>query len=465
VITPQGEDRYWNKATQTASREELDAVHLAKIRRMVAWAYEHSPLHRRVYDDAGVKPGDIRTWDDFHHRLPFTDKPDYVADQERSESGFGGTALDARHWQQYFHTTGTTGRFLNEVFSQYEMHKAGSQYCYAFWDYGLRPGDSMYFCFDWGNWIGLWSFYWGARNFGLRIISGGGRSRLDRVRQIQSLRPTVVCATPTYLVHLAEVATEEGVDLREAGVQMLAGGGEAGFSIPATRRQLGELWGVGDTIMDAYGVGEALFIGQSCRDWAGGVHVIEDVSHSYVVDPETGAPVADADTVGEHVITSYTHFSQPFIKYRTHDLVRLLPEPDHGCGWTFAHLPGVVLGRADFMVTIRGVNVYPTAVENLVGEVEGLSNHYELHITREKGFDRMLVKVESAASTSLGAEALEAALSEHIRSNLGVRLETQVVAPESMPRYELKTKRIFDHRSEEERPRITLGVGQREGGR
>lgn len=458
MITPQGDDRFWNKPTQTASREQLDAIHLAKIRHLVGWAYENSPLHRRIYDEAGVKPSDIKTWEDFHHRLPFTDKPDYMEDQERSGTGFGGVALGPEHWQQYFHTTGTTGRFLNEVFSQYEVHKAGSQYGYSLWDHGIRPGDSMYIAFNWGMWIGLWTFYWGARNLGLQIISGGGASTADRVRQILSLRPTLVVATPTYLIHLAETAREEGLDVREAGVEMLGGGGEAGLSIPATRRQLAELWDVGeDRIMDAYGIGEALFIGQSCRDWGGGVHVIEDVCHSYVVDPETGEPLEDPDAVGEHVVTSYTHFSQPFIKYRTHDLVRCDPTPDHGCGWTFAHLPGVVLGRADFMVTIRGVNVYPTAVENLIGEVEGLSNHYELHVTREKGFDRMLVKVEASPATALEPASLEAALAEHLRTNLGVSLETQVLAPESLPRYELKTTRIFDPRSEEERTRMTLG--------
>ncbi|HEV7470425.1 AMP-binding protein [Pseudonocardia sp.] len=447
--------RLWNAPTQTAPRERLDALHLEKIRHLVGWAYEHSPLHRRIYDAAGVKPADIRTWDDYHHRLPFTDKPDYVADQEASADGFGGIALGPEQWQQYFHTTGTTGRFLNEAFTHYELHKAGSQYCYGLWDHGIRPSDSMYFCFDFGMWIGLWSFYWGARNLGLTIVSGGGASGVQRVRQIMERRPTVVCGTPTYLLHLAEIAKREGLDIRDAGVRMLAGGGEAGFSIPATRQQLREAWGA-EQIYDAYGVGEALFIGQSCNEWAGGVHVVEDVCHSYSVDPASGEPVTSSDEVGEHVLTTYCHFAQPFIKYRTHDLVRIDDAPDHGCGWTWKHMPGVVLGRADFMVTIRGVNVYPTAVENLVGEVPGLSNHYELHISRVDGMDRMLVKVEAGAPGADVAD-LGTALGRHLRDHLGVRLETEVLDTGALPRYELKTKRIFDSRSAAERPVATLG--------
>ncbi|MHB1710300.1 MAG: phenylacetate--CoA ligase family protein [Acidimicrobiales bacterium] len=447
------DDRYWNRPTQTAPRGVLDEIHLRRIRHLVGVAYERSPMYRKLYDEAGVKPSDIRTWDDYYHRLPFTDKPHFVADQE--VNGYGGLALDSHQWQQYFHTTGTTGRFLNEVFTQYEMHKAGSQYCYGMWDYGIRPSDSMFFCFDFGMWIGLWSFYWGARNLGLTIMSGGGLSGLDRVGEIMKLKPTVLCGTPTYLLHLAEIAKGEGLDVRDAGVRVLAGGGEAGLSIPLTRRKLAEAWGT-EQIYDAYGVGEALFIGQSCREGAGGVHVIEDVCHSYTVD-QAGDPVTGSEEVGENVITSYTHLAQPFIKYRTHDLVRLDPNPDHGCGWTWGYYPGSVLGRADFMVTIRGVNVYPSAVEDLIGELPGLSNHYELHITRKNGMDRMLVKVE-AGRADLDHHALATGLADHFRSHLGVRLEAEVLEPEALPRYELKTKRVFDHREAGERPQITFEV-------
>ncbi len=451
-MTSLSEDRYWNRPTQTAPRDVLDELHLERIRHMVGLAYERSPMHRRLYDEAGIKPADIRTWDDYHHKLPFTDKPQYMADQE--VNGYGGLALREECWQQYFHTTGTTGRFLNEVFTQYEMHKAGSQYCYGLWDFGIRPSDSMFFCFDFGMWIGLWSFYWGARNLGLTIVSGGGLSGLDRVRSILELRPSIVTGTPTYLLHLAEIATANGLDVRDAGVKMLAGGGEPGFSIPLTRRRLAEAWGT-DLIYDAYGVGEALFIGQSCREWAGGVHLIEDVCHAYTVDPQSGEPATEG-AVGENVITSYTHFTQPFIKYRTHDLVRLDVHPDHGCGWSWAHYPGTVLGRADFMVAIRGVNVYPTAVENLIGEMPGLTHHYELHISRRDGMDRMLVKVE-ADRRGADRHALGSGLADHLRNRLGVRLEVEVVEPETLPRYELKARRIFDHRAPEERPQITYG--------
>ena len=143
----------------------------------------------------------------------------------------------------YFHTTGTTGRFLNEGFTQFEMQKSATQYCYSLWDHGIRPGDSMYFCFNFGMWIGLWSIYWGARNLDLRILAGGGAGSSERVRQILQHRPTIVVGTPTYLLHLVEVARQEGLDLRDAGVRMVTGGGEPGFSVPVTRQSLMDGWG------------------------------------------------------------------------------------------------------------------------------------------------------------------------------------------------------------------------------
>ena len=446
--------RYWNSATQTAPREVLDRWHLERVRAVVAWAYDRSPLHRQVYDEAGVRPEDIRTWDDFHHRLPFTDKPHYLAGQ--AESGVSAATLSEEHWQQYFHTSGTTGQFLHEVFTQFEMHKGGAQLCYGLWDHGVRPGNSIYLAFDFGMWIGLWVFYWAARNLGLQIVSGGGVRGVERARQILERRPTIVAGTPTYLLHLAETAAAEGIDVRRAGVRVLTGGGEPGFSVPVTRQRLQEAWGA-EVVLDCYGVGEALFAGTSCREWAGGVHVVEDAFHSYVADPETGAPIEDDSVVGEHVLTSFVHLSQPFVKYRTHDLVRRQANPDHGCGWTWAHLPGVVLGRTDFMVVIRGVNVYPTAVENLIGSVPGLTSHYELHVSQVEAMDRMLVRVETADG-SVDRSAARSRLADELRENLGVRLEVEVVAQGTLPRYELKTKRIFDHRPADQRPQAGLGA-------
>lgn len=435
--------RHFAPRTLTMSRDELDARHLARIRRLIAYAYEHSALHRRLYDAAGMKPQDVRSWDDFHRHVPFTDKADYVADQELR--GIPAQAQADDLIAAYFHTTGTTGRFLHEYYSEYDKLKMSTIYGYAWWDCGVRPGDSIFINHNFGFWLGLWHMYWAARFFGLTVYSAGGMTTDQRLDAIMARRPTMVAGTPTYLLRLARRAAERGIDLAAGSVRFLTAGGEPGLNVPVTRRALETAWGaVG---IDAYGLSEVGIAHMECGAHAGGVHVMEDSFHGFSVDTVTGLPVADG-AVGENIVTAYTHLAQPFIKYRTHDLVRRHVCHDHGCGWTWAFLDGGVLGRTDFMVVIKGVNVYPTSVENLIGEVPGLTSHYELHITRRDGMDHLRVRVEAARDVAAGEKpALAARLSEVYRQRLGVTLEVEIADYDSLERHELKTRRIFDHRN------------------
>jgi phenylacetate-CoA ligase len=437
----------WNPKLQTLSRPELDALHLRRIQDLVAYAYENSPLYRRIYDDAGIKPADIRTWDDFFVKLPFVDKPDLVADQDAGN--FPAIAVPDEYQAIYFQTTGTTGKFLQESFTEWDMARLAQHYCYMLWDFGVRPTDSVLLYFNFNSWAGLWSFYWACRLIGIKVYSGSAMSTKERIAMLDEWKPTIVAATPTYLLHVAEVAQQEGVDLRTSSVRYVMGGGEPGLSIPVTRRAVEEAWGA--EAMDAYGVSEAATVFASCKAAeGGGVHVIEDSYHAYAVD-DAGNPVADGE-VGENIVTSYSHVAQPIIKYRTHDLVRLELDSDHhrSCSWSWAYLNGSVLGRTDYMVQIRGVNVYPSAVESMIGHVDGATNHYELHIMRDEGFDRMEVKVE-AANDAIDRDRLAQTLDEECRRALGVRLQFSVLEPGALPRYELKSRRMFDHRPKEVR--------------
>ena len=433
--------------TLTLSREELDARHLRKIRKLIHYAYHHSPLHRRIYDAAGLKPSDVRTWDDFYTKVPFTDKQDCVEDQERC--GIAAQAMGGDLISSYFHTTGTTGTFLHELYGEFDALKMSTIYGYSWWDNGVRPGDSIFVCHNFGFWLGLWHMYWAARFFGLTIYTGGGMSTDERLDAIVARRPTMIAGTPTYLLRLARRAEERGLDLAGGSVKFITAGGEPGLNIPVTRWALESAWGaVG---IDAYGLSEVGIAHLECGAHPGGVHVMEDAFHAFSADPETGAPVPEGE-IGENVVTAYSHLAQPFIKYRTHDLVRRYDQYDHGCGWTWGFLDGSVLGRTDFMITIKGVNVYPTAVENLIGQVRGLTNYYELHINRLDGADSVLVKVEAEPAVP-GADwaALAAGLRQVYRNRLGVALDVDVVPAQSLERYDLKSRRIFDHRSPAER--------------
>ncbi|MBI3090626.1 MAG: AMP-binding protein [Candidatus Tectomicrobia bacterium] len=431
----------------TLPREQLDELHWRRIKLLLAYAYRNSPLYRRLYDKAGITPEDVHTWEDFYTKVPFTDKPDFLKEQETSL--FPSMALPEDYHLYYFQTSGTTGAPLREAFTHYDSLRCGDEWAIMFWDCGIRPSDRFYFCFNWGLWIGLWSAYWGVRAIGATVYSGGGMTSEQRIQQILDLQPTVVVGTPTYLVHLLDLARKQGIDLSRSSVKFVSGGGEAGFNIPTTRRYLEQGWGA--TVCDFYGIGEVNLGFIECRAHAGGVHAVESAYHSFSADPATGERVPDGE-VGENIVSTFAHTGQVFIKYRTHDLVRRSARHEHGCGWTWSWLDGSVLGRSDFMVTIRGVNIYPTAIENLLAKVPGASPHYELHISRAEGMDRMLVKIEVDPSVPATDYATVAAQAEAVyRDAIGVRLETEVVPPQTLPRYELKSKRIFDHRPKEER--------------
>ena len=444
--------RYWDERWQTMPRAELDKVQLQRVQRLIKYAYDNVTLYRRLYDGVGLKPEDVRTWDDFYHKVPFTDKKDFMADQD--ERPYGGQGIELEHGLHIFQTTGTTGAPLREIISRYDEHSLSEPILAEMWDLGIRPGDSVYYCFHFGIWVGLWAFYWCARRLGLRVLSGGGLGSEDRVRQIMALKPTVILGTPTYVLHLGDVARSMGLDLREAGVKYLIGGGEPGFSIEATRRALEDRWGENVIIGDTYGIGECMFAGIECGAHPGGVHVPEKCVHAFSFDPDTGEKTGEGQ-VGENVVTSHCRSGQVFIKYRTHDLVERYEHSDHGCGWTWAFLKGGFLGRTDNMIVIRGVNVYPTAVENLLGQVEGTTSYYEMHVTREEGMDRLKIKVEAAQAGGDGQyQDLASRAEEVYRNIMGVKLEVEVVAPKSLPRYELKSTRFFDHRPPEVRRKL-----------
>jgi phenylacetate-CoA ligase len=442
----------WDRAWQTMSRQQLDEVHLRRIKQLIEFAYERVPFYREKYAAAGIRPADVRTWDDFYEHVPTVDKVDLITDQERNgPNGFGleATPREARAW--YHQTSGTTGAPVREVFTHYDRSTAAyDASTYGWWDAGLRPGSSMYFAFNFGSFMGFWSKVFAAERMGLMVIPGGGLDTVGRLKQIAELGPDAVAGTPTYLMRMGEVAQQHGIDLGAAGVRVLSTAGELGPSVRSFRAKLRELWG-GARIVDIYGQSENSFGAIECRmaDDAGvnGFHVIERYMHSYAGDTEQYRPVAPGE-VGEHIVTTF-RLGQPLIKYRTHDLVRHVGTVDHGCGWNFSFLEGGVMGRTDDMVTIKGTNVYTSSIQRLVGDTPGLAPHYELHITRDRGLDHLAVRVEAQADrTADGYRALRDQLVGKIRHAVGITVTADVLAPETLQRYELKTKRVFDHRWE-----------------
>ena len=437
--------RYWNAHTETMPRAELDALHLNKLQHLVAYVYAYSAYYKRKFDEVGLKPEDIASIDDFKKRVPITDKKDFIQYQQERPPYGDAIAVPLEMVAHHVETSGSTGVPLAVPYTAYDTERVGESWTYGFWAHGIRPIDSFYFAFNWGNFAGFWSCYFGARRMGCRLISGGGADSQGHIASIMRLKPTVLISTPTFALRLAQVAEEMGVDIAASSIEYTYHAGEPGpFALPAMKKRIDKAWGADAGELLGIAEIEAFAPGCANRD---GVHANEMNVFCWSIDPDTGEETREGE-IGENIISSYTYSGQPLLNYRSHDLVARVE--NCSCGVTWAKLEGVVLGRTDFMFAVRGTNVYPTAVENIIGEIEGVSPFFQLVLDREAENDRMTIEFEPGKDLPEEQWAgLAATIEERIHAALHVRLETKVMAPESLPRYDLKTRRVIDNRPKE----------------
>lgn len=377
------------------------------------------------------------SWQAFRS-LPFTNKAELVADQAAAPPLGTIATFERSRYVAYHQTSGTTGQPLAvlDTAESWEWWSECWQYVYR--GAGVGPADRLFFAFSFGPFIGFWSAHNAARRLGALAIPGGGldsRGRLEMMRRTQS---TVLLSTPTYALRLAEVARSEGLTLTELGVGRTIHAGEPGASIPSVRARIEAAWGA--RCFDHAGATEVGAYGYPCE--AGdGLHVNEAEFIAEVLDPRTGATAGEGEA-GELVITNLGRAGWPVIRYRTGDLVRVGGRAC-ACGRTFLKLAGGLIGRADDLMIVRGVNVYPTAVEAIVREFE--VDEFRMVRTRRDAMEELVVEVEAR-------DDVASALAQALRQRLGVRVETRCVPGGSLPRFELKARRILDQRAEKDGP-------------
>lgn len=442
---------HWNEYMETMPREDLDQLHLRRIRRNVQYAYDNIDFYRDLFDSAGITPGDIQTLADFNSKVPILDKPDLVKLQEQGDDDpfAGRDPAGPEHHLYRFQTSGTTGTPLQEAMSFPLSVKMGECWTYGFWNCGMRPDDSFYFAFPFGTFAGFWSAYWGVRRLGGTVRSGSGLSTEERIEDIVAFDPDVVVLTPTYATYLVETAEEMGVDLSNTSVRFTVHAGEKGAFVDSIRSRIEDGWGA--EVWDLYGQSEAPFLGPTMDIDAGGIHPCEPYFYSTVVDPDTMEVLEGPEKRGEHVVTTHLPGAPGLtLRYRTHDLVKVYEDPteayDTDVTWKF--FEGGVLDRTDNMVTIRGTNVYPRALEELITGVEGAASHYEIEVTREKGNDQVEIRIEADpdVDAALSSRGIEQEIQHAIKDAVGVTMDVRVLEPNDLPRYELKARRFFDNR-------------------
>ena len=371
--------------------------------------------------------------------MPFTLKSE-LADDQAAAPPFGtNLTYPIERYTKLHQTSGTSGkapiRWLDTPAS-WEWWARCWGYVYRAADVG--EGDRVFFGFGFGPFIGFWSAFEGARTVGAMTIPGGGMQTDQRLHTLLESGATAVCCTPTYALRLAEVAAELGLDLAGSRVRAVISAGEPGASIPQIRDRIQQRWGA--TCFDHTGMTEVGATGFTCPEQAG-VHLIESEFIFEVIDPATGAPLRPGRQ-GELVVTNLGRAGMPLIRYRTGDLVELDLAPC-GCGRTFARMKGGILGRSDEMLIIRGVNLYPSAIDGLVREFPEIAEYrLEVVTSRQMGEARLLLEPVPASASPPEVTALVSRVAETLQRRLLLRIPCEPVPPGSLPRFELKARRV-----------------------
>jgi phenylacetate-CoA ligase len=416
-------------------RADLQAERLAAL---LATIHGSNPFYTRKLDRAGVHleslrfPGDLRA-------LPLTTKAELIADQSANPPW--GTALTEPlgRYTRYCQTSSTTGlplRWLDTNDSwQWMLDCWKAVYRAA----GISSSDRIFFPFSFGPFLGFWTAFEAGCQIGAHCIPGGGMASHVRVGIVETLSPTVICCTPTYALRLAEVAADGGkADLLVNGsVRVVVVAGEPGGSIPATRARIEQRWGA--RVIDHHGLTEVGPLSFECWEQPGGLHLNEAEYVCEVIDPETLEPVDDG-AVGELVVTNLGRAASPVIRYRTGDTI-IRRSGLCACGRTLVRAEGGILARRDDMVNVRGVNVFPSAIEAVVRTFPEIGE-FRSSVTSTGTLRSLSVEIETGAASDR-AERIRSELARHLREALGLTIAVRLVAPGSLPQFEMKARRFI----------------------
>jgi phenylacetate-CoA ligase len=434
---------FYDREMETLDRERLRQLQDERLRSLLH-ELTGNGFYRDKFQRAGIEMLSIRTADDLK-RLSFTTKSELVAEQQ-AHPPYGRLLTYPLARYCYLHqTSGTTGQPLKWLDTREDWERWTRGWGYVYRGAGVTEDDLVFCAFSFGPYVSHWAAIEGARHIGALCLSGGGLSSEQRLRMIIDNRCTVLVCTPTYALHLAEVAGGSGLDLRGSAIRIAIHAGEPGASLERVKRCIEQAWGA--TCFDHAGATEVGAWAFDCQAESGSIHLNELDFIFEVIDAKTGEAV-DEGARGELVVTTLCRPGMPVVRYRTGDLVDLTTDPC-ACGRTLASIKGGVLGRADDMLIVRGVNLYPSAIDNLIRALPSIVE-YEVEIRRIAGMDDLLLKIEIRDEElfSLVKHEVLAAF----RSELNIRVSVEQAARGSLPRYEFKARR---YKRVDERPATT----------
>ena len=435
---------FWNPVLETMPHDNLQKLQLQKFKRIFKWAFEHSRFHRRLYDQAGITPDDIRSMADVS-RVPKVEK-EMMRDVQRKDPFPYGDALcvPLRDVTAFRQTSGTTGQAIYQADSWQDWEWWAECWSFILWAQGYRPTDRVFLPFGYNIFVAFWAAHYAAEKLGCEVIPGGVLDTKARILKIQELQANAIMGTPTYILGMADTAKNKmGIDPKRLGIQKITCAGEPGASIPGTKKRMEDAWGA--KVYDHAGATEIGAWSYECRSQSGGIHANEAMFLVEIEDLETGEIIDSPGRPGKMIITALDRIAQPCIRFDSKDIIEWSDEPCP-CGSTFRLIRGGVQGRADDITKVKGVLLSPAAIEEVVRSIDGLGDEYEVVVDKLGDVDRIKLKVETMPGLEDRVKALEAQLKDQLRlkTNLGYRIEFYDYG--RLPRYEVKARRFKDLR-------------------
>ena len=430
-LTPRREDL---DPIEIASRDEIAAVQLARLKRTLRHVYDNVAHYWKAFDAAGVHPDDVNSLADLA-RFPFTAKEDL-----RANYPFGLFAVPREQIVRVHASSGTTGKPTVVGYTKGDIEVWAEVVARSIRAAGGRPGMKLHNAYGYGLFTGGLGLHYGAERLGLTTVPVSGGMTERQVQLIADFEPDIITVTPSYMLAILDEFRRQGRDPRATSLKVGIFGAE-----PWTNAMRGEIEEAFDMhAVDIYGLSEVIGPGvaNECVETKDGLHIWEDHFYPEIVDPVSGKVLPDGEK-GELVFTTLTKEGMPVIRYRTRDLTRLLP----GTARAMRRMEKIT-GRSDDMMIVRGVNVFPTQIEELILKVEGLAPHYQIVLTREGRLDEMEVLVEAAtAAAASGARTASAAeLAHHVKGLIGVTARITVADPGGVERSQGKARRVVDKR-------------------
>ncbi|MFF9052165.1 phenylacetate--CoA ligase PaaK [Streptomyces erythrochromogenes] len=416
-------------------RDELAALQLTRLRATLHRAYERVPFYRQAFDKAGVHPDDCRSLSDLA-LFPLTTKADL-----RDQYPFGMFAVPRSEVRRIHASSGTTGRPTVVGYTDGDLSTWSDVVARSIRAAGGRPGQIVHIAYGYGLFTGGLGAHYGAERLGCTVVPASGGMTDRQVRLIEDFRPEVIMVTPSYMLTLLDEMERQGIDPRATSLRTGIFGAEPWTE--EMRREIEERLDM--DAVDIYGLSEVIGPGvaQECVETKDGLHIWEDHFYPEVVDPLTGAVLPEGE-LGELVFTSLTKEAMPVVRYRTRDLTRLLP----GTARPAFRRMEKITGRSDDMIILRGVNLYPTQIEEILLRTPGLAPHFQLRLAREGRMDTLTVRVEARRESDAALrEAAAAGVVQAVKAGIGVSVRVEVVDPETLERSVGKIKRLVDLRT------------------